>query len=208
MPRTGLPPQELKRRAIDVANARIKAVGYGKLRVTDIAAELGVSHAALYAHFSGKADILDAVVGHWLDMAQEDLRAAVTGPGTPEVRLENWLIQRLRLKREAAVKDPELYEAYCQASDRLRDVVQHHKAIWRDQIAMLLIQAIPGLKDPAHAALLVHSAMYGFNHPRLVLEYLDSDAEAIETRLRDVLHTLIAGLRATVRGDMPDGAAP
>ncbi|SDG59628.1 TetR/AcrR family transcriptional regulator [Alloyangia pacifica] len=196
MPRTGLAPEELKRRAVEVANQRIKTVGYSKLRVTDVAAELGVSHAALYAHFSGKAEILDAVVGHWLDMAQEELRAAVSGPGTPEQRLENWLIQRLRLKRQAALKDPELYEAYCQATDRLREVVLRHKALWRDQIAMLLTQAIPDLKDPAHAARLVQSAMYGFNHPRLVLEYLDTEAEMIEDRLRDVLHTLIAGLRS------------
>lgn len=195
MPRTGLAPEELRQRAIEVANHRIKTVGYSKLRVTDVAAELGVSHAALYTHFSGKADLLDAVVGHWLDMAQQELRAAVTGPGTPEERLENWLIQRMRLKREAATKDPELYEAYCQASDRLRDVVQRHKGIWRDQIARLLVQAIPDLKDPAHAALLVHLAMYGFNHPRLVLEYIDTDADVIETRLRDVLHTMLAGLR-------------
>ncbi|NDW01878.1 TetR/AcrR family transcriptional regulator [Salipiger sp. PrR002] len=197
MPRTGLAPEELKRRAVEVANQRIKAVGYSKLRVTDVAAELGVSHAALYSHFSGKAAILDAVVGHWLDMAHEELRAAVAGPGTPEERLEAWLIQRLRLKRAAAVSDPELYEAYCQATDRLRDVVQRYKAIWRDQMAVLLKQAIPELKDPAHAARLVQSAMYGFNHPRLVLEYLDTEAEEIEDRMRAVLHTLIAGLRCT-----------
>lgn len=197
MPRTGLAPEELKRRAVEVANQRIKSVGYSKLRVTDVAAELGVSHAALYGHFSGKADLLDAVVGHWLDKAQEELRAAVSGPGTPEERLETWLIQRLRLKRAAAVKDPELYEAYCQASDRLRDVVQRHKALWRDQIAMLLTQAIPDLHDPVYAARLVQSAMYGFNHPRLVLEYLDTEEDEVETRLRDVLRTVIAGLRST-----------
>ncbi|TQS69944.1 TetR/AcrR family transcriptional regulator [Rhodobacteraceae bacterium] len=197
MPRTGLAPDELRRRAIEVANHRIKTVGYCKLRVTDVAAELGVSHAALYTHFSGKADLLDAVVGHWLDMAQHDIRAVVTGPGTAEQRLENWLIQRLRVKRAAAVKNPELYEAYCQATDRLRDVVQRHKEIWREQIAILLAQAIPDLQDPARAARLVQSAMYVFHHPRLVLEYLDADADEVETRLRDMLHTLIAGLRCT-----------
>ncbi|WP_339112841.1 TetR/AcrR family transcriptional regulator [Thioclava sp. GXIMD2076] len=199
MPRTGLSSETLKCRAVEVAQQRIKAVGYSKFRVTDVAAELGVSHAALYAHFSGKADILDAVVGHWLDLAHEELRAAVSGPGTAEERLESWLIQRLRLKREAAVKDPELYEAYCEASDRLRDVVQRYKSIWRDQIAKLLVQAIPGLKDPIHAACLVQQAMYGFNHPRLVLDYLDADTEEVETRLRDVLRTLIAGLRVLSR---------
>ncbi|MEQ5870727.1 TetR family transcriptional regulator [Sagittula sp. NFXS13] len=195
MPRTGLAPKELRRRAIEAAIHRIKTVGYAKLRVTDVAAELDVSHAALYAHFSGKADLLDAVVGHWLDVSQEDLRAAVSGRGTPEERLENWLIQRLRLKREAAVRDPELYEAYCHASDRMRDVVQRHKMLWRDQIAVLIVQAIPDIKDPTHAARLVQSALYGFNHPRLVLDDLDTPSDEVETRLRDVLHTLIAGLR-------------
>ncbi|WOI58151.1 TetR/AcrR family transcriptional regulator [Palleronia sp. LCG004] len=197
MPRTGLAPEELRRRAIEVANRRIKAAGYAKLRVTDIAAELGVSHAALYSHFSGKEDILDAVVGHWLDVSQDDLRAAVTGPGTPEERLEAWLIQRFRLKREAAVKDPELYQAYCQASDRLREVVQRHKTIWRDQIAVLLVQAIPDLADPTHAARLVQLAMFGFDHPRLVLMHLNAEADEVEANLREVLHTLITGLRAT-----------
>ena len=174
MPRTGLAPEELKQRAVEVASARIKAAGYAKLRVTDVAAELGVSHAALYGHFSGKADLLDAVVGHWLDIARDTLLVTVSGPGRPEERLETLMIERVRLKRAAAVRDPELYEAYCQATDRLRDVVQCHKLVWRDQIARLLAEAVPDLNDPAKAALLVQSSMYGFTHPRLVLENLDT----------------------------------
>ena len=197
MPRTGLAPEELKQRAVEVASARIKAAGYAKLRVTDVAAELGVSHAALYGHFSGKADLLDAVVGHWLDIARDALLATVSGPGRPEERLETLMIERVRLKRAAAVRDPELYEAYCQATDRLRDVVQCHKLVWRDQIARLLAEAVPALNDPVQAALLVQSSMYGFTHPRLVLENLDTPGDEIESRLRAVLHTMIEGLRGT-----------
>ena len=60
MPRTGLSPEKARQRAVEIAVARIRENGFVKLRLADVAREMGVSHAALYAHFRDKAALLDA----------------------------------------------------------------------------------------------------------------------------------------------------
>ncbi|MBT9382934.1 TetR family transcriptional regulator [Pseudooceanicola sp. CBS1P-1] len=196
MPRTGLSAEELKQTAVRIASARITSQGYARLRMTDVAAEIGVSHAALYAHFRDKAALLDAVVDCWLITARHRLKEIAEGPGSAEDRLETFFVERVRLKREGARRDPELHEAYCQVSDRLRDVVTGHLDDMQATIAVLLRQTIPTLADPAHAAAVLQTALIGFNHPRLVRDFLHIDDATTERRLRDTLRTMLRGLRA------------
>ena len=53
MPRTGLTADQIKERAVEAALVRMREVGFEKVRLTEIAKELGVSHAALRA-FQGQ----------------------------------------------------------------------------------------------------------------------------------------------------------
>ena len=66
MPRTGLTASEIRQKAIDATMARMREDGFDKVRLTDIARELGLSHAALYAHFADRTALLDAVSEQWL----------------------------------------------------------------------------------------------------------------------------------------------
>lgn len=205
MPRTGLTAEELKRRAVEIAHERITALGYEKLRVTDVAAELGISHAALYGHFSDKADLLDAVVRHWLACTAQELEritACTDGadPATGAARLEAWLLGRLRLKRATARRDPHLYEAYCAATIRLRPVVQVYLDRTLHHLARLLRDAVPGLteEEAMTAGDMLRSAMAAYSYPQLVIDYLDTPDAQMEAQLRDMLDCLLRGLRARV----------
>lgn len=66
MPRTGLSPQQVSQAAIAHATTRIKRDGFNKVRLIDIARDLGISHAALYAHFANKGALLDSVTAKWI----------------------------------------------------------------------------------------------------------------------------------------------
>ena len=61
MPRTGLTASEIKEKAIDLTIEKMRANGFDKVRLTDVAKSLGVSHAALYSHFKDKTALFDAV---------------------------------------------------------------------------------------------------------------------------------------------------
>ncbi len=79
MPRTGLTSEQLKAKAIDCAIAQMKLVGFQRVTLSDIAKDLGVSHAALYGHFADKSALFDAVSERWLlkiDAEQETLCTA------------------------------------------------------------------------------------------------------------------------------------
>ncbi|NIZ08556.1 TetR/AcrR family transcriptional regulator [Pseudooceanicola sp. HF7] len=201
MPRTGLNAGELKERAVAVASERMAVMGCDKFRVTDVAGALGVSHAALYAHFSGKAALIDAVVDDWLDHSRVPLAEIVAGEGPAQERLRLWALTRLRLKREAARKEPHLFAAFDLLSHRLREVVLHHIAHQRLEITTLLAEAYPALPDPEHAAKVVQAALVGYSHPKLVAEYLCLPDEEVEGNLLAVLDAVLKGLTA----ELPQG---
>ena len=194
MPRTGLSADDLRCKAIKVTRARIAAVGYDKLRVTDVAAELGLSHAALYAHFRDKAALLDAVVDQWLEEGNRQLTEAAGAPGPAEERIAAWFLTRLRLKRDTARLDPELFNTFHMASDRLRGGVRAHLAFVRAQLAELIAEAHPEIRNPQRAARLLLTGMAAFTHPRLITDQIDLPDAEVEAEMSAVLSLLLRGL--------------
>ncbi|NDU99935.1 TetR/AcrR family transcriptional regulator [Pseudoroseicyclus tamaricis] len=189
MPRTGMSAGELRETATDVAICRMRKVGYGKLRLTDVAAEMGLSHAALYAHFSSKSDLLDAVVRRWLAEKEATLGEVAAGPGPAEARIETWALTLHRISRERALRDPEPCQAYDFASAAARPVVTAHREALRAQLAGLLGEA--GFDEDG--APLMLEALRAFQHPQLVARHIEEDREPM---LRRIVSTLLAGLKA------------
>ncbi len=52
MPRTGMTAQQIRAKAIDITLACMRKHGFEKVRLSDVAKDLGVSHPAHYAHFA------------------------------------------------------------------------------------------------------------------------------------------------------------
>jgi AcrR family transcriptional regulator len=102
--------------------------------VDEIAAEAGYSKGALYWHFSGKAELLMALIEERIDAPMRD-RVALLASAPPErdmsVEATREFARQLAKEREAmllereywtlAIRDPELRARYAERQAELRD---------------------------------------------------------------------------------------
>jgi AcrR family transcriptional regulator len=107
--------------------------GYREANVDEIAAEAGYSKGALYWHFSGKEELLSALLEERIDAPIRD-RVALLGSASPErdmsVEATRAFAQQLGEQREAmllereywslAIRDPELRARYAERQTELR----------------------------------------------------------------------------------------
>lgn len=197
MPRTGLTPEELKQKALDAAELVIRKSGFDRSRLTDVARDLGVSHAALYKHFASKEELLDAVTQRWLERIDAALAAVCQGRESVKERLHAWFTTLHRLKREKVMADPELYQAFNTSSMRELPSISGHMATMRAQLEALVGEGIragelaPG--DRSRIAAMLFEGTMAFHHPRLVLDSLAADRSA---DLSELLDLLLKGLSA------------
>ncbi len=202
MPRTGLTAEQLKEKAIDHALLHMRQVGFNKVRLSDIAKELGVSHAALYSHFADKSALFDAVCERWLvefDDEQEKL-CTEKKSGDALQRLTLWFVQLHKMKIAKVKNDPELFKALNFSTEVEKPFVQKHLATMRRQLGVIVGQAINSrlIKGPTAGAdkntdevvtLLMESTM-SFHHPAMVAMYGATDREKL---LKQVLETMYQG---------------
>jgi AcrR family transcriptional regulator len=120
-----------RQRLVDAAFAEFEDKGYAQCTVEDIARRAGTSRATFYAHFTGKAELVD---GMW-EVTRRPLVALYRELAAMEVRdaaaLEGWLRRtfafyeahraRLRAIQEAITLEDEISEAYL---ERVSEVAQ------------------------------------------------------------------------------------
>ena len=110
--------------------------GYRQAGVDEIAAEAGYSKGALYWHFSGKEELLMALLEERIDAPMRD-RVVLLASAPPErdmsVEASRAFAQQLGEQREAmllereywslAIRDPELRARYIERQTELRDAL-------------------------------------------------------------------------------------
>ena len=74
-------------RILDIAEQLVQARGFNGFSYADIAAEVGISKAALHYHFPGKADLGLAVITRYAERFSESLGAIDRADATPVDRL-------------------------------------------------------------------------------------------------------------------------
>lgn len=197
MPKTGLTSEQLRDRAIACTVDRMRKFGFEKVRLSDIAKDLGVTHAALYGHFSDKAALFDAVTERWLLELDEKLAVICKSPGDPLDLIIEWCVELHRAKCEKVRFDPELYRAFNFTAQLEKPFVQNHIATMYLQMEGLLQHAIDRKQivgDAKAIADLVLNATTGFHHPVLVMDYIDEEREPL---LKELLRTIFKGLAKT-----------
>ena len=196
MPRTGLTPEEIQDRAVGIAVGRMRRDGFQKVRLVDIAKDIGVSHAALYGHFADKAALLDAVSARWLQAIDAELDAFCRSRRDPVAKLQGWCLRLHRRKRERVRRDPELYKSFDAAADLGKPFIQEHLMNVRRQVTGLVQEAMAAGRirrgDPARVAAVVLAASAAFHHPKMVAQFLDEDCEPL---LRRTLAAVLKGLQ-------------
>ncbi len=195
MPRTGMSADEIRVKAIDATLARMRVHGFEKVRLSDVAKDLNVSHAALYVHFADKAALLDAVTERWLIRERAELDLLCQAPGEARQKIVDWFVWRYQAKRERALGDPALYHAFDVAVSMEKPFVRTHLTLIRGQLLGLVRDAAGTLggATPEHQAGLLFEAMCAFRHPKLVAEHAAEDREGLLRQLLDVLFAGMAG---------------
>ena len=201
MPRTGLSALEIKNKAVEATMVKMRQVGFDKVRLTDVAKKLGVSHAALYAHFEDKSALFDAVSERWLLQIDDSLAAVCRRRRKdPSEKIIAWMLTLHRAKLAKIQHDPELYKSFDLSSSMEKAYVRRHMETTRAQLVDLAKEAIAKRRlrdaDPEAIALVLHESMIAFHHPKLVAQ---PSHEKREPLLRAVLDNVLKGLDLKAR---------
>lgn len=182
-------------RILATAEDVIRRFGLAKANVVDVARALGVSHAAVYRHVASKAELLDLVVGRWVEATMPPPRAIAAQPGSAPKRLRQLFDALIAVKRRQAAADPELFATY-----RALAADAHFAAAYLEKLVELVAIVIrSGVKegtfrtvDPVAAGRAVLFATSRFHHPGHATEWADP---AIDAAYSDVWRLLMEGLR-------------
>lgn len=195
MPRTGLSASEIKEKAIDLTMVKMREDGFDKVRLTDIAKEIGLSHAALYAHFQDKTALLDAVSERWLLEIDESLEAVCRKSKDPAEKIILWMITLHRAKIAKVQHDPEIYKAFDLSTSVQKPFSKQHMETMRRQLLSLVNECIAKRRlkdaDPEAMVKILQESTLGFHHPKLVALYIH---EKREPTLRLVVESVLKGL--------------
>lgn len=195
MPKTGLSSEEIKEKALQIAEEKIRVYSFEKFRLTDIAKELKISQAALYNHFPDKAALLDAISERWLAQMDNTLELIANKELPPQQLIVEWFLTYHQLKKEKVLKDPELYKSFNMAAELLKPFIIEHLDNLNRQLLMLVQKAIIAqeihAKSPESVVRLLLESTIAFHHPRMVLDYKDENREGL---LKQVVETMLAGL--------------
>lgn len=204
MPKTGLTSEEIKEKTLQITEEKIRRYGFEKFRLTDIARELNVSHAALYNHFPDKAALLDAISERWLTCLDNTLKLITQKEAPPRRLIAEWFLKYHELKKAKVLKDPELYKSFNLAAELHKPFVARHLHNLREQLSSLVQRAIAAGEcrgeSPEKVVRLLLEATASFHHPQLVLDHKDEPRGPL---LQELVEVLLAGLSPNTHKPSP-----
>jgi AcrR family transcriptional regulator len=189
----------MRQKAIGIALAQIRQHGFEKFRLSDVAKEMNISHAALYRYFKNRDDLLDSINESWLvkdiDRALENICQSDL---PPTQRIIEWAVKLYLLKREKVQSDIEPYEALIDAMHLKKAYVQAHIQVTHRQLSMMVQEAIDACEiagEPTVIVQILQAAMHEYHYPEAVLQSIDRDRES---ELRLLLGLIFKGLQESV----------
>jgi AcrR family transcriptional regulator len=195
MPKTGLTATEIRDKAIDVTSEQIRRYGFDRVRLVDIAKDLGVSHAALYTHFADRGALLDAVSERWVHALEASLEVICRKDKDPVAKIHEWFQKLYSAKRDKVLNDPELYKSFNAAAEQRKQFYTSHLTHANSQLTRLVEEAVAEkrlAKYPvARTVVLLLEATAGFHNPNLVAQHVHEKREQL---LKQVLDVVINGL--------------
>ena len=195
MPKTGLTAAEIRDKAIDVTIEQMRRHGFDKVRLVDIAKDLGVSHAALYTHFADRGALLDAVSERWVNALESSLEAICRKDKDPVAKIHEWFQKLYRTKRDRVLNDPELYKSFGAAAEERKSLYTSHLTRVSAQLTCLVEEAVARkklTKYPVEATIAVLlETTAGFHNLKLVAQHVHEKREPL---LKQVLDVVIDGL--------------
>jgi AcrR family transcriptional regulator len=197
--KTAPPPaaaRQARRRIIAGARRHFFANGFRHVTMDDLAGELGMSKKTLYAHFSGKNELLKSVLMNEFDDADADLaRITSRASGGVGAALQQLLAQVQRHTDEIQphfIRDlrraaPEMFQL---VEARRRDLIQRHfgKLFAEGRKAGLIRNDIPA---PILIEVLLGAVQAVINPPKMA-ELGLTPRTAFPAILKVILHGVVA----------------
>jgi AcrR family transcriptional regulator len=195
MPKTGLTPAAIRDKAIELTIEQMRRHGFDRVRLVDIANDMGVSHAALYTHFADRGALLDAVSERWLNSLEASLESISRKEEEPIAKIHEWFQKLHRAKREKVLNDPEPYKSFHVGAEERKPFYTSHLARVRRQLAHMVGEAVREKKLTKYSIdktiALLFEATTGFHNPTLVAQHVHDKRDAL---LRQVLDVAIDGM--------------
>ena len=165
-----------KERIFSVTEEIIMRKGVQKTTLTDIAKELGVSHAAFYKHYKNKEDLLQQLALRWLETTSKELLNWKPPIGmSTTVALHDWLWLLATTKKKLYHDDRRMFRLYT-------DYLEHTQILVEEHLKQLAQKAetISGLKQLGPAFI---TAFVYFHNPYFADRW---DNEFYEEMFEDV----------------------
>lgn len=198
---------------LNIAADLFERRGYRSTTMQDLADELGISKATLYAHGKSKTDVLVGIFEQWTQLIEQDLDEAVRHP-QPVERVR--LLLRLWIQRSVSMQAHRTVFALCASDHELAPDVAARFTAWEDSIqarlrALVALAQELGVVRPEINATV--AALNLINAPRWAADRLVApgilDVEAAVDQVLDViLHGLFTVDAPTELIEFPDEPAP
>lgn len=188
-----------------MATELVRRQGSEKFRLSDVAKEMGMTHAALYNYFKSKDDLLDSINAEWLYRIDEELEGIIHQDTTVLIRIRCWFMRLYEMKKEKAQLDIHPYAAFIDATIKEKPYIHKHLTIQFRQLNQLCDEAVAAYDvkvDSEKLTSLLLEATIMFHHPKFVKDTAGSDRKDDLSQLLDVL------LRGFFGNSTPNNTCP
>ncbi|RJE89687.1 TetR/AcrR family transcriptional regulator [Paenibacillus sp. 1011MAR3C5] len=155
-------PDERKNEILDAAEMFFGTKGYAKTTINDILNEVGIAKGTFYYYFQSKEEVMDAIVGRYIEAGVEAAKAVVSALGLtahekllgilmsqkPDTDRKEQMIDQLHQINNAEMHQKSLVETILQLTPVLTEVIEQgieegvfHTAYPRETIEFLLVSS-------------------------------------------------------------------
>ena len=185
---------------IDASMKLFGKYGYAKTTVDDIAKEVGIGKATLYSDFTGKEDILLAVIDRLHGQMLEAMQATIAKTKGPALDMLHKALLKDFMFRFDAIREHhtnlyDMKESISTMGSRFFECKQKAETKKRKLIVELLEKAaqageVPASENFEHQAMLIQVAMEG-----IIPTHYDCSRPEIQLISSDLLNILLSGLK-------------
>ncbi len=181
---------------IEAASRRFEQYGYSKTTLEEVARDVGIGKATIYHYFSGKKDLLYAVIQREAAILRKNTLEAIAKVDTPPEKLKLFLqIHFNHILRSMNIRSLNRETIY-----RLQPIVDAAiRGFFREQVNMLRKILDEGVEkgyfkklDTNSLAVLLLSVLRSFFTPKIILDQSISPRKLIDAFLTIVLDGLQA----------------
>lgn len=161
---------KIKARLIIEAEKQLEQSDGRRLVLSDLAERVGMSQSYVHTFFPTKADLVRALAAKWFDAVEAVSCDAVRNNQPAEQRLETWLLEVLRIKRDRFDANPKLFRAYLELASGHMDLVQSHVEALRRDLETIVTDLVPASRVLA-ALDVIENATLLFRTPQNIAAY-------------------------------------